>query len=86
VLNPLHAGRGAVRIPHHDDVESHRQPREVCTLLQELLGGAGDALLFAPVDARRRAAIGGRARVRTSAITSRSARRATRSSSPSRRR
>ena len=86
MLNPLQAGRGAVRIPYHDDVESHRQPREVRTLLQELVGGACNAQLFAPVDARRRAAEAALERVRTSAITSRSARRATRSSSPSRRR
>src|SRR5437764_10451279 len=59
VLNPLDARRGAVRIPHHDDVESHRQLRQLRTLLQELARGAGDAPLFAPVDARRRAAIRG---------------------------
>ena len=56
MLNPLDAGRLAVRIAHHDDVEPHRQLREIRTLLQELARGAGDAPLFAPVDARRRAA------------------------------
>ena len=35
------------------------QGTRVRTLLQKLVGGACDALLFAPVDARRRAAIGG---------------------------
>src|SRR2546429_5242501 len=59
VLNPLDARRGAVRIPHYDDVESHRQLRQLRTLLQELARRAGDAPLFAPVDARRRAAIRG---------------------------
>ena len=58
MLDPLEARRGAVRIRHHDDIESHRRPRKVRTLLQERCGGAGDALLFAPVDARRRAAEG----------------------------
>src|SRR5438094_327099 len=58
MLDPLDARRGAVRVPHHDDVEAHRQLRQLRTLLQERSRGACDALLFAPVDARRRAAVG----------------------------
>src|SRR5204863_531824 len=36
MLDPLDARRGAVRIPHHDDVEAHRQLRQLRTLLQRL--------------------------------------------------
>jgi len=75
-----------VRIAHHDDVEPHGQLREIRTLLQELARGAGDAPLFAPVDAAAAPPNAALERVRTSAMTSSCARRAMRSSSPSRRR
>jgi hypothetical protein len=69
-----------------DDIENDRQACKLRSLLQERTGGARDAPLFMPIDARGRPSVGGLARVRTSAMTNTPARRAMMSSSPSLRR
>src|SRR4029077_9732742 len=56
VPDPLDVWLRGAEITHDEDVEPHRQPRELRALLEKLLGGARDALLFAPIDARRGAA------------------------------